>query len=75
LCKRLAALLIILVNLLDLGPRAGRPSMGASVSTIVIICSAPWGSISLLAHLGDDGVADALQLLHLVLKLVSRSMR
>merc|ERR1719352_710379 len=58
-----------LVDLLDLGAGAGAGALGAGTGTAEV--SAGRGrTAGTLVHLGDDGVAHALELLELVLKLV-----
>ncbi|CAA6656821.1 unnamed protein product [Spirodela intermedia] len=54
-----------LVDLLDLGACAAAAGGGA-----VLVHAAGHVGAGALVHLGDDGVADALELLHLVFKLV-----
>jgi hypothetical protein len=55
----------ILVDLLDLGA-------GTAVSRgCILIHATSHVGTSTLVHLGNDGVADALELLHVVIKLVS----
>mmetsp|Transcript_6588 Transcript_6588/g.17841 ORF Transcript_6588/g.17841 Transcript_6588/m.17841 type:complete len:707 (-) Transcript_6588:24-2144(-) len=61
-----------LVDLLDLGAGAGAGALGTGTGTGTAKVGAGRGSTAgTLVHLGDDGVADALDLLELVLELVN----